>query len=299
MSSPVVLRESLAPPESASKAEDRCRIVHDGSFPGFLCASAEAINLVRRGSPVPGMGRASEEPGLFDIPLGVRSDEIRAISLWRRLSARAGESVLQTCHDAFCSDREGVEDAILGIFLRIVGCDARVDARGGEHSLASGVDRGGALILDDLSDAGVCLVVRAAMRTRAQAHLVTGLLRFAELADGWWYARFQSDCALLTLIGGHFASRFPGMRFAIHDTRRKDAIIHLPGRPWHIVRDFSVGNRGESGEPPFSEDENRLRACWLSYFSSVAIAERKNPRLQSGHMPKKYWNDLPEMRPRL
>ncbi len=255
---------------------DECVLVHDGSFPGFLCAVAEGINLAKNGHPLPGVRFRDEPAGLFDLDFPVRRDERRADSLWSRLCSRAGEAALATCHAAFCSDLPGKDGAIFGALVRLA--------------------LEGRTILDDLGDRDSGLVERAAFRARAQAHLVTGLLRFSELADGSWYARYSSECRLLPLIGGHFSARFPTMRFAIHDRARGEAVISGPGVPWRIVCGFSAGPGGREEEPPLSGDELRLRDCWATYFSSVAIQERKNPGLQMSHMPRKYWRDLPETR---
>ena len=45
----------------------------------------------------------------------------------------------------------------------------------------------------------------------------------------------------------------------------------------------------------FSEDEIKFQSLWKTFFKSVAIKERTNPRLQMQFMPKKYWKDLTEV----
>ncbi|MEA4826461.1 MAG: DUF4130 domain-containing protein, partial [Clostridium sp.] len=34
---------------------------------------------------------------------------------------------------------------------------------------------------------------------------------------------------------------------------------------------------------------------WKSYFKSTTIKDRINPKLQKGHMPKRYWSFLTEV----
>jgi probable DNA metabolism protein len=254
---------------------EECVLVHDGSFPGFLCAAAEAINLAKRGRAVPGIRSGTEAPGLFELEFPVHRDDRRAASLWTRLVSELGEAALAQCHEAFCSDLSGREAATLGVLVRLA--------------------LKGSSALDELSDPDSGLLERAATRARAQAQLMTGLLRFSELADGSWYARFSNECRLLPLMGGHFAARFPTMRFVIHDRGRGEAVLSAPGRPWRIVSGFSLSPEWSGEVPPLSGDELRLRACWAQYFDAVAIRERRNPGLQMSRMPKKHWQDLPEM----
>ena len=37
-----------------------------------------------------------------------------------------------------------------------------------------------------------------------------------------------------------------------------------------------------------------FRDLWKTYYDSVNIAERANPRLMANHLPQKYWRYLPE-----
>ncbi len=275
----------------ANPDSGQCILVHDGSFPGFLCAVAEAINRGHAGFPLPLVRSRAESGELFDEPLVIPRDDLRAARLWARLSRRAGEAALLTCFEAFCSDLAGKEPAICQVLVRML--------------------KEGGIVLDDLSCPHVGLVEKAAIRTCAQVRLVTGLLRFAELVDGSWYAGIEPECNILTLIADHFAVRFPAMSFAIHDRKRGEAILHHPGKPWRLVSGFSIGlpagipsgflPDGSAQEAfsdanlPLSAEETMLRTSWAHYFSSVVIKERTNFRLQASRMPKKYWKDLPEM----
>jgi probable DNA metabolism protein len=152
----------------------------------------------------------------------------------------------------------------------------------------------GSRVLDDLGSPDSCAVEKAATRTRAEAHLMLGAVRFAELADGSWYARIQPSCDVLMHIAGHFAARYPGMRWAIHDTGRAKAIIHEPGKGWSVAEGFTLGDNADQ-ESLFSADEARVRETWRRYFGAVTIQSRLNLKLQSGHLPKRYWENLPEM----
>jgi probable DNA metabolism protein len=269
--------EAAFPPGGEAKA-GRMRVasdalVYDGSFPGFLCALAEALNLARSGASVPPIRAREREAGLFDEAVEARRDDARAEALWRRLEQRFGEERTRNCLEAFCSDFEGRETALAAVIARAVSA--------------------GPAVLDDLNDPEVLLVAKAARRAGAQAHLISGLVRFAELADGSWYAPIEPDCDVLPLLAEHFAARYADMAFAIHDRRRGKALVHKPGTACAIVEGFGLAG-GEAG-PALSPRELELREGWRGYFTSISIAQRENRKLQSSHMPKKYWRFLPEM----
>jgi probable DNA metabolism protein len=252
---------------------DAAVLAYDGSFPGFLCALAEALNLARSGAPVPPIRAREQEAGLFDEAVEARRDDVRAASLWRRLERRFGGERTQICLEAFCSDFEGRETALAAVIARALSA--------------------GPAVFDDLNDPATLLVAKAAKRAGAQAHLISGLVRFAELADGSWYAPIEPDCDVLPLLAEHFAARYADMVFAIHDRRRGKALVHKPGTACAIVEGFEFAGGG--GGPAFSPRELELREGWRGYFTSVSIAQRENRKLQSSHMPKKYWRFLPEM----
>ena len=255
------------------RMERETLLVFDGSFPGFLCALGEAMNHARKDGALPAIAAAEDCrcPGLFSATLSVPRDEERAAKVWRRIEAKAGAQAMLDCRDAFLSDAPGRHKALAHCLARLY--------------------REGPRALDDWADPQVALTAKACLRTRRQAHLICGVLRFSELADGSLYAPLDPDCDILPLLGDHFSARFPATRFVIHDTRRMAAIFHAEGASWAIVPGFEALGL----DLPLSERERSVRAAWRRYFGAVSIKERENPRLQAAHMPKKYWKYLPEM----
>ncbi len=215
-------------------------LVYDGSFPGFLCALAEALNLARTKAPVPPIRARGREAGLFTESVEARRDDARAASLWRRLSRKLGEERLRTCLEAFCSDFEGKETALAAVIARAAAA--------------------GPAVFDDLNDPATMLVAKAARRAGAQAQLISGLVRFAELADGSWYAPIEPDCDVLPLVAEHFAARYADMAFAIHDRRRGTALVHEPGAACALVEGFEFAGGGGRGRlrPPRTRAARRL-----------------------------------------
>jgi len=249
---------------------------HEGSFAGFLSAVAEYFNALAAGAaPESLVLRAAAQPAtLFEERVPVARDDERAERLWTRFRSRAGEEAARTLLEAFCSDVEGSGEATALMLARVW--------------------RSGPQALDDLGDDAARLVEKAANRARREAHRITGLLRFVELRDASLFATIDPDCDLLILIGDHFAARFPALRWVIRDERRTEALLHEPGLGWTLVSGLELAREeGEEGLP-VSESEEAIVALWRRYFATIAIQERRNLRLQSSFMPKKYWKNLPE-----
>ena len=49
----------------------------------------------------------------------------------------------------------------------------------------------------------------------------------------------------------------------------------------------------------YSENEEKFRKLWLTFFESIAIEARTNPELQAQNIPKRFWGDTPELKPLL
>jgi len=259
--------------------DSEATLAHDGSFPGFLCACAEALNAAE---PVPRVVRADIPESLFEARVTVPRDHERAIALWKRMAGAYGAACMRTFLEAFLSDTTDVDEAISRMLRK--------------------VRRTGAGALDDLADPDALTVEKASYRARMEGHKMCGLVRFSQLSDGSWYAPIEPDCDVLLLIADHFSARFNTMRFAIHDRRRGSAIVHETGKAWNLVEGFgfTVSSQEDAGSVPgfessLSEEERAVRALWKKYFESVAVEGRTNPRLQRSFMPKKYWNLLTEM----
>jgi len=254
---------------------DTIAFLHDGSFCGFLCATAEVLNLYKA-SHVIHEACAAGDLSLFDDTVTVVSDAARAETVYRRLAEKTGEESVQRLLEAFCSGFENISRSLSVMAVRLWNEGTRV--------------------LGDLADPDALAVEKAAHRTRAEAHLFTGLARFSELSDGSWYAPINPQANILPLIADHFATRCQDMKFVIHDTLRSTAVLHERGSSWYIAADFRlIGGCGSSPSAEIiSASEREVRGLWKRYFEAVAIEQRNNPDLQRSRMPKKYWQYLPE-----
>ncbi len=255
----------------------RGEILYRGGFPGFLCAVDESLRRGPEGGLLPPIRAWEGGVGLFDESQVLDTDPARAREFWDRLR-RVSAPAAKTCFAAYCSDRKKREGAIARVVARI---------------LAEGPEA-----LEDLGDRDIAEILAASRRSLCEAHKFCGLVRFRELKDSSWYAEIRPDCDILPFIGDHFSERFRIMRFVIHDRGRSSAILHEPGKPWRLVRGFGLREEGNREIPlPVSVREEEILEGWLGYFRSVALEPRRNLRLQASHMPKKYWEFLPETEP--
>lgn len=129
-------------------------------------------------------------------------------------------------------------------------------------------------------------VKRMSRKVSGERHLYLGLLRFKDMGS-CLYAPFEPEHDILESLAGHFADRYLNERFIIHDINRKKAVISNLGR-W-VVMDFDV-----SEEIVDSEKEVFFQQLWKTYFETVGIEKRRNPKLQKGFVPLKRRKHLTE-----
>ena len=78
----------------------------------------------------------------------------------------------------------------------------------------------------------------------------------------------------------------------IYDETRQLAAVHRAGKNFMLV-DASDLNQDISHN--FSEEEQQFRDLWMTFFDSIAIKARTNPKLQSQNIPKRFWPDALEL----
>ena len=127
--------------------------------------------------------------------------------------------------------------------------------------------------------------------SRETQHLY-GFLRFQELQNDILYARLVSKHHVGMFLAEHFQDRLPMEHWVIHDVERDEVWIHRAGEDWLYIR-----------HPDFRQDPQMMLASseyaftewWKTFTESVAILERRNPKLQMQMLPKRYWKYMPEM----
>lgn len=137
-----------------------------------------------------------------------------------------------------------------------------------------------------LSEEVVRKVQQTSKRVFGEAHRLYGLVRFIEIGNNTFYSKVHPDNNVIELLGNHFIKRLPTQNFIIHDKTRNIAFLYNTKTYTIIdVIDISITETNE---------ELFYQGLWKSFYKSISIKERINPKLQMKCMPKKYWQDLIE-----
>lgn len=117
-----------------------------------------------------------------------------------------------------------------------------------------------------------------------EAHRYLGFLRFREMQEGILFSEISPQGQILPLIGDHFADRYPLEHFLIYDRQHDTFLMHPAGKSWVLLEgmEFQRENLTES------EGEREFAHLWQRFVTTIAIPERKNPKLQRQMLPLKF-----------
>ena len=248
---------------------------YDGTFDGFLCVVFEAFR--RKECPAE-IGCGPATGGLFGGEVVVETDRQHADRVALGIAQKGGPSRLASVHHAFQSDVAGRERVLFRLLQTLFG--------------------GGADRLDDFRNPDVRQAEKMERLTRREVHRMHAFVRFEEAVGGRFVSEIEPEADVLPLIGEHFATRYPAMDWAVVDLARGRALRHHPDAHAPMTERLSIVSADEVGAERVPK-EARVQEQWQTYFRSVTIPERANPKLHLRHLPRRYWRHLPEKRPTL
>ncbi|MDP4183252.1 MAG: TIGR03915 family putative DNA repair protein, partial [Bacillota bacterium] len=110
-----------------------------------------------------------------------------------------------------------------------------------------------------------------------------------KLMEGnYYYASFEPDHNIISLLAPHFAKRLSDQKWVLHDLKRKTAAI-FDTEGWFLSPIDALQ------ELRLSDKENDFQNLWKLYFKNISIKSRTNLKLQRKYMPKRYWAHIVEM----
>lgn len=239
--------------------------LYDGSFNGFLtivfnCYATKTL-------PQKIFSKDLYFPNFLDIPVEIETDFEKANRVFAGIEKNISYSTLYNTYYAFLSGEKEKEIALL-------------------KYLCDGFEIG-PKINNRLTVSYVFQVMNWKKRSFGECHRLKGLLRFQEVGNNLYYASIHPDNNIIEPLGQHFINRLPTQNFIIHDKIRNICLLYH-GKEYKIVDAIHLKI------PDISEQEQKYQELWKSFFKTIAILDRKNPRCQMQYMPKKYWKDLIE-----
>ena len=263
--------------------------VYDKSFEGLLSAVFDAYT--RKEFPECLLGPKDIPPLGADQFHTVDTTGEKASRVFRGLVSRMTAEARRELMYAWLSEQDG-SDVLLFRYIRAIFDRSR---KGGDRSPKGPPGT----VETDLADENVFAVHRLARKVRAERHHMLGFVRFQKTREGVYFAAISPRHNVLSLLLDHFGDRFADQDWVLFDIRREYGVLHSHGDFSEVHLDSSLlrhlREHGGKLEAPLLQDGELLfQELWKSYFTSVAIKERSNPKLQSRCMPRRYWAFMTE-----
>lgn len=239
--------------------------VYDGSFEGIMTAIYEAY--YRRQKPDCIMPKDNLQFGLMDEYVYIEADEEKSNKVYEAAVQKIGQEAVENVFYVYLSEDKN-SGTLIYRYLRL------------GFKLGNRIDM-------NLADEDVFNVLKLVRQVSFEVHRFTGLLRFVELKNGVFYAVMEPDNNILMLLVQHFKERLSDQSWIIHDVKRGTAALYNK-------EEWVITELPEGVALNLSDREEFFQSIWKEYFKTIAIEERKNPRLQKNYMPVRYWKNLIE-----
>lgn len=240
--------------------------LYDGSFEGLLTAIYDAFYSRERNVRI--ASTRGLQQSLLEKYISIDTDLEKAEKVYHSIINKISPNALDNVYRVFLADREEDNARIIFEYLKFgfkVG--AKVDSY--------------------LSDDRVLRVHKIRQRVDLEVHRMMGFIRFRLLQGDIYYAPFEPDNDILTLLAPHFSKRFADQNWVIHDIGRNRAALYNK-KEWIIV------DAHLEKIPEADEREQAYQQLWKHFYKSVTIKERFNPALHKRLLPKRYWRYLVE-----
>lgn len=249
--------------------------IYDHTFDGLLTCLFDAYNrklfpdlLLKEGEPLP----------LFhDEVIPITTSEEKYNRVWRGLQKKLSASALYLLTCGWLSELPDI-DLLLFRYMRKT-FDAPIS------------------IETNFADPDVLELSKIGKKVSGERHRLLQFIRFQKAMDGTFFAPVDPIYNVLPLTITHFKDRFADQPWLIYDIRRKYGFFYNLKTVEEVT--FEDGNQthlitGMLDESLMDKDEQLYQNLWRTYFKSICIKERLNPRKHKQDMPVRYWKLLTE-----
>jgi probable DNA metabolism protein len=216
-------------------------------------------------------------PLFCDHRYTVVTDETKSTRVWKHLTSKLSAMGICELTNSWLSELPDI-DMLLFRYLR-----KTIDAPSS--------------IETNFADADVLELSKIYKKVNYEAHRLIQFARFQKTADGTYFAPLEPQFNTLPLAIHHFVDRFTDEKFLIYDMKRHYGFYYdMQSTSEVTLTDEEERiNNGRLRTEFADENESKYQQLWRSYYDTIAIKERINPRKRRQDMPVRYWKYLTEM----
>ncbi len=264
-------------------------IICEDSLEGIFTAVYDAYALREGHEHLHVQVGEEENYRLFAEYLYSRPDLGKNDKVVRTLKSRLGEEVYGTiCRAAASYDKTKGDAVYHTIVDGITGqCNNGVSDAGEKSTVKRSARSGGngRHTMENLRNPYVLKTFELARRTANEVHHELEFIRFQELEQGILYAKIGPENHVVPFLMPHFADRLATENFMIHDEKRAVFGVHPAKGDWYLIS----GVEGfDEKSLVWSDKELAYQDLFTLFHKTIAIAERRNERLQRQMLPLRF-----------
>ncbi|WP_300695754.1 TIGR03915 family putative DNA repair protein [uncultured Bacteroides sp.] len=250
--------------------------VFDNTFEGVLTCVFEAYS--RRSFPDVILPEGEPLPLFHDEVFTVITEEEKAGRVWRGLQKKLSHGALSCLAQCWLAEEAETPMLIFRYIRKTIDAARSIET--------------------NFADADVLAMSRMWKRVDWERIRLMQFIRFQKSADGTFFAAVEPEKNALPLVVDHFKDRFAGQPWLVYDIRRAYGFYYDLKEVRPVT--FEEGSReghlvtGMLDESLMDKDEKLFQQLWKTYFKSICIKERLNPRKHRQDMPVRYWKHLTE-----
>ena len=239
--------------------------VYDGSIEGFLCCVHESV--YSKQIPFSIFCEDDAQPSLMEERY-IETDLIKAQKVRHSVIGQLTPRAMDLVETVFFSCLEQREIALLNFLLFAY--------------------KTGPKAAEMLGHPTVAKLLTAERHLLGECHLLLGFVRFSDYG-GKLASVITPKNFVLPFLARHFISRFSQEDFLIYDKTHKAALVYQNCEAQIIPVDSLEFLAAD-------ETEETYRELWKQFYNTIAIKERYNPKCRMTHIPKRYWENMVEMK---
>ena len=249
--------------------------IYDHTFDGLLTCLFDAYArktfpslLLKEGEPL---------PLFYDEVVHITTTEEKHQRVWKGLQKKLSPLVLSQLTYAWLSELPEADMLMLRYIRKVFASPTRIETNFG--------------------DPDVLELSKLQRKVSSERYRLLQFIRFQKAADGTYFAPFEPLYNVLPLTVAHFRDRFADQPWLIYDLKRHYGYYYDKETVQEVTFDESEQSHfltGKLDESLLSQDEQFFQRLWQTYFKSICIKERLNPRKHKQDMPVRYWKYLTE-----
>jgi probable DNA metabolism protein len=204
---------------------------------------------------------------IFDTSVLIETSEEKAAKVYEAIYKKISYNALKNAYHAFLSEIDGISQSIYQYIKLGFKVGSKVDLY--------------------LTDERVFAVHTTTKSVSKEIHLMKGIIKFKKIDNDLYYAAYEPDHNITTLLMPHFSERFSNQNWIIHDIKRGIAALY-------DKNDCVITDLPEEIYNCSKSQTDQYETLFKGFFKNICINERINPKLQKQFMPKRYWKYLIE-----